>query len=73
MAGLQAMVNDGAIILFGGGMRPPQFLPPPIIDAGDQPAAEKTQGYPETRGLLATYSGPILASQGVHIDELKQR
>lgn len=72
MAGLQALVGDGAIIIFGGGNLPSQFVPPPVVNAGDQPAIEKTQGYPELRGLLATYSGPILASQGVSVDELTQ-
>jgi len=74
MAGLQAIVGDGAIIIFGGGSgSPPEnFLPPPTpTSAGDQPAMERAQGYPQMRGFIVSASA-FVPEMGVSADELTQ-
>lgn len=72
MAGLQCLTGDGAIIIFGG-TPPGPFIPPPTpTAAGDQPAAERAQGYPQMRGLLVIVEGNIQTQMGVSVDELTQ-
>ena len=70
----QLVVGDGAIIIMsaetasGGGPVDPGN---PVI-TGDQPKAEKKQGYPEMRGLLCISSDKITPEMGVHANELEQ-
>lgn len=73
MAGLQNLVGDGVIIIFGGPNPPEPFTPPPSPSAaGDQPAAAKAQGYPQARGVRVEASGKIVPEMGVSVDELTQ-
>jgi hypothetical protein len=70
---LQALVNDGTIVLFSTASRPANFLPPPLPpNAGDQPVSEATQGYPSMRALLATFNGNVSPSDSVGVHELNQ-
>ena len=74
MAGLQALVGDGAIIVFGGGPStiPANFLPPPTpTSAGDQPATERAQNYPQLRGIIVS-AATFVPEMGVSVDALTQ-
>ena len=68
--GLQGVITNGSIILFVGSNLPPEYITP-MTSAGDQPADQKIQGYPQLRGLLLVHS-TLKPEMGVSIDELMQ-
>ena len=63
VTGNTVIVNLGAII-------PPTPVNPTA--AGNQPPAEKAQGYPQMRGFLVISSDRIRPDAGVSVDELTQ-
>lgn len=72
--GLQVLVNSGAIVVFGGGTGSPPdpFVAPIVTSAGDMPALDRAQGFPEVKGLTVVYVGPLLRDFGVMADEKTQ-
>lgn len=63
VTGNTILVNLGAIV-------PPVPVTP--TSPGNQPVAEKLQGYPQMRGFLVVSSNKISPDAGVEVDELTQ-
>jgi len=67
---LSGVISNGSIILFVSEEVPPEFITP-VFSAGNQPADQRTQGYPQARGFTVVH-GILKEEMGVAVDELMQ-